>query len=984
MRAPPELTQGLFDEAPESEALEARAAGLLEAAFEAAPERAAALCAERPDRVRGVLWAIAAVGPFLTRFLGRAPEHLLELAEQDLTQPRSFPDLEARAQQALGAASSEAVHDALRRVKYEELARVIVRDALPELVPLDAVGETLGELSMLAEVLLTAALEQSRREFEAEVGPLVWRNAAGEAVPLGFVVLGLGKLGGGELNFSSDVDLVYVHEAPPNSMTPEGSRLSGGPGDLSPPEAFARLARRFGRAVEETTGEGFLYRIDLDLRPEGGQGALVVSDTQLVDYYDGWAAPWEKSAVMKARPVAGDLALGWKTARAIDPMIYSSSVDFRVLDSLREMKARVEAARKRAEDDVKLGPGGIRDVEFVAQALQMLHGGRAPQVRGRSAPGALRALAEIGAIDADEASELLDAYHYLRRVENRLQMLAERQTHRLPPPGERAALAYSMGGPASPAAALGGPAASAAANSEAAFEAELAGHRERVRARFDALFPSDTDARIAELFARHAGSLIASEGFRAQLDAIVERFASAVEASADPERALGNLGRFAESVASKPYYLGLLMDRPELAERLVQTFAASRFLSSILAGHPELIAPVFSDPERLLLPKADLEASFDAILAECIAEERDEEEAALAALRRFQMREVVNVGLLDLGERIDSAEAEASLTDIAEVSLDRGLALANQILMRQRPDETGPLRDGCFLIVGMGKLGSHELSYGSDLDVIFLFDPPAGEDQGPKLAMAQSVFVRLAQKLSWALQTRTAEGVCYEVDARLRPSGNQGLLVTSLSSFKAYHQEKAAAWERQALLRARPVAGSEELAGRFEAIRSELLQKAPEPDLGAEMHRVRARMEEELAKEIHGRRDLKTGRGGLLDVEMVVQLLQLTHGSEHPELLEPLPIQAMVERCAALGLLPAEDATTLGEGWRFLRRLSSRLRVVENRSISDISFDRSDLDSVARAMGYPAKVHSGSSRVPLLEDYRRHTEAIRAVYARHF
>ena len=833
------------------------------------------------------------------------------------------------------------------------------------------VGETLGELSLLAEALLSAAFDLAKRGFESEVGPLVWTGAGGQPVTLGFSVLGFGKLGGGELNFSSDVDLVYVHQA-----APEGSSLEGGPGGLAPADAFARLARRFGREVEETTSAGFLYRIDLDLRPEGSQGALVVSDSQLADYYDGWAAPWEKSAFMKARPVAGDLALGWRAVRTIDPMIYSSSIDFTVLDSLREMKARVEAAHHGAESDVKLGPGGIRDVEFVAQALQLLHGGRAPQVRGRSAPGALLALAEIGALEPEEARELLAAYHFLRRVENRLQMEAERQTHRLPPPGARDRLAYALhyGG--------GGPEKAPAR----AFETELALHRERVRKRFDSLFPAGTDARIHEVFARSAGSLVATAAFRDQLDLMVSRFAAAVEASADPERALANLGRFAESVASRPYYLGLLIDRPELVDRLVQTFAASRFLSTVLTTHPELIAPVFSDPERLLLTREELEASLEAIEAGLASDERDEEEVGLAALRRFQMREVVNIGLLDLDQRISLTDAEASLTDVAEVSLGGALALAEQILRRQRPAEAAVLDHGAFLVVGMGKLGSHELSYGSDLDVIFLFDLPgaAGDGGQVTVAEAQHTFVRLAQKVGWVLQTRTDEGVCYEVDARLRPSGNQGLLVTSLASFVQYHQDKAAAWERQALLRARPVAGSPELARAFDEIRSELLRSAPPEGLAAEMFRIRARMEEELAKEAKGRRDLKTGRGGLLDVEMLIQLLQLEHGAAHPELLEARPIHELIGDVARLGLLPQVKAEVLADGWGFLRQLSSRLRVVENRSISDISFDRSDLDSVARAMGYPAKLHSGTARLPLLDDYRQHTEAIRTLYTTTF
>jgi glutamate-ammonia-ligase adenylyltransferase len=278
----------------------------------------------------------------------------------------------------------------------------------------------------------------------------------------------------------------------------------------------------------------------------------------------------------------------------------------------------------------------------------------------------------------------------------------------------------------------------------------------------------------------------------------------------------------------------------------------------------------------------------------------------------------------------------------------------------------------------MGKLGSRELSYGSDLDVIFLFDLEDADEH--RIIEAQASFVRLAQKLGWALQTPTAEGVCYEVDARLRPSGHQGLLVTSLGSFERYHAEHAEVWERQALLRSRPVAGSERLAEAFSALRGTILRSPLPEEPTAEMHRIRQRMETELAKEVRGRWDLKTGRGGLLDVETVVQLRQLQQGGHHPELIEPVPIATQLERIGRLGLLPAEQVAVLQNGWDFLKRLSSRLRIVENRSISDLSEERSDLESVGRTLGYAPSARTGSVRPPLLDDYRRHTEAIRRVY----
>jgi glutamate-ammonia-ligase adenylyltransferase len=347
-------------------------------------------------------------------------------------------------------------------------------------------------------------------------------------------------------------------------------------------------------------------------------------------------------------------------------------------------------------------------------------------------------------------------------------------------------------------------------------------------------------------------------------------------------------------------------------------------------------------------------------------------------MRLFQQRELVNIGLLDLSGKIAQHEVEAALSDVAEVCVGAGLEVARAQLARAATSATETIARGEFLIVGMGKLGSRELGYGSDLDVIFLYDLPGAAEAD--VALAQEPFVRLAQKFSWALQTRTGEGICYEVDAQLRPSGNQGVLVTSLAGFARHHERHAQLWERQALLRARPVAGSPRLAARFAALRSELLARPLPEGAAAEIDRVRRRVESELAQESAQRRNLKLGRGGLFDVETIVQLLALRHGAAHRELFEIATTAALIERCAVLALITPAQANALREGWAFLARLASRLRIALNRSIADLGEGRADLDRVARSLGYAASPRTGTSRVPLLDDYARHTDAIRRVY----
>ncbi len=941
-----------------------RAAHLAADVFAAGGAALAPAWSAHAERLARIVAGLCGAAPFLAPFLIRYPDWLPRLAADELATPRSAGAYVRRVDAALHGVDEHAVGAALRQFKYYELARITVRDlwAAPHAVA--ATEAVLAELSHLADALLAAALRYAAVRIAPSTGPPGWGAADGGALRPGFCVLGMGKLGGEELNYSSDVDLIYVLEA--DAPVALGADETPAATRLSPLEYFTRVAHEFGRLVSESTRDGFLYRIDLDLRPEGQSGPLVVPSTMLAHYYDAWAATWEKAAFMKARPVAGDLEFGWRTIRAIDPMIYRSAMDYAGVDAIKAMTEQIERTEGRAGAafNLKVGAGGIRDVEFVAQALQLLHGGRIPQVRDRSTQRALTALAQVGVLPPEQCDALRAAYGFLRRAENRVQMEGERQIHRLPTEAHgRRRLARAMG--------------FTGADAVEAFDSALDEHRHRVRGTFAALLTEDGAQRLLELFQRNAPHLFAVPATRGQIEQLAAHFARAIAASPDPERALNNLDRFIRGIGTRSFYYGLLVDRPELVDRLAGLFAASEYLSGYLATHPRLIEPIFSDPNVLVLSREELRAALEQIRRDLAAEGRgDDIECELDALRRFHNRELVNIGLLDLVEKITPAHADAGLTDLAELCVDGALELARAELARRGAAPA----DGEFLVVGMGKLASRELTYGSDLDVIFLYDVEGADDAA--LLAAQESYVKLAQKLIWALQTRTNEGACYQIDARLRPSGNQGMLVSSLASFAQYHAASAQVWERQALLRARPVAGGERLAAAFVAQRRAILARPLPADLGAEIHRIRLRMETELAHETSQRRDFKTGRGGMLDVESVVQYLQLRHGGAHPELLEVDGIAAHLICLARLDLLAPDDADVLQRGWGFLHRLSSRLRIVENRSISDLDEERGDLDGLARRLGYPAGQRAGGARRALLEDYRRHTADIRAVYGR--
>lgn len=941
-----------------------RVVDVLRSVHAAYPDRLRHTAHTRASQLVQAAVTLCAGAPFLAPMLCRHPHWLLDLADEDLATARHRHDLDRRLHQVLEG--GDPVRETLRNFKYYELARLSLRDLSLDLVPYEATGDTLLELSHLADALLQCSLRVATEELCRLIGPARWRLPDGSEHEPAFVVLGLGKLGSQELNYSSDVDLVYVFDMPGGDKGEVEAEFIG-ERTLSPTQYFSRLAQEFGKVVTLPSVEGFLYRIDLDLRPEGNAGALVVPRDSFVAYYDTWAASWERAACMKARPVAGDIGFGWRVLRSLDPILYRSSMDFEAVTAIRALKVAVEEEKGRSGGsfNVKLGSGGIRDVESVAQALQLLHGGRIPQLRHRSTQATLDALCDAGVLEQDDAAELLAAYRFYRRLENRLQMIAERQTHTLPTDEyELDCLARSLGfGDEAPRQAL---------------DSAIERYRILCRDQFDRTFALAGAERVVALLERWAPDLLRNSMTRPLYEELARRFASAIDESAHPERATNNLARFVEGLRGRRFYFELLVDRPELVQRLASLFAASEYLSSYFAAHPRLIEPIFNDPKTLLLERTQLEAEFDAMLTEGRRDEGDFTDTFLDTLRLFHHRQLVNIGLLDLADKVTRAEIEAALTELAEVCLDRALVIGREQLRHRIATPSGAR----FLVVGMGKFGSRELTYGSDLDVIFLYEAPGVDADA--VGTAQEYHARLAQKLIWALSTRVASGVCYEVDARLRPSGRQGTLVTSLAGFEAYHAKSAQVWERQALLRARPVAGDPELGMRFDTLRRRILQTPLESDPAPEIHHMRQRMEGELARETSRRRDFKTGHGGLLDVESILQLVQLRHAVAFPDLLHPDPVARQLDRLHQHGLLTADDLRVLGAGWEFLQRLSSRLRVVENRSISDLDVERGDLDALAMTLGYRSPQRSGGARRALLADYARHTDAIRAVYERIF
>ncbi len=900
-----------------------------------------------------------------------------------LGEPRRVPAAHRHALDALGVAGApprDVLQSRLRLYRRREQVRIGARD----LLGLATVDDTVRELSALADAVVAAALACTRARLAAEWG--------GDA-PAAFVVLGMGKLGGRELNYSSDVDLVYVYE-----------RDGEHPGGRTLREFFVRLGEEVTRALAEVTGEGFCFRVDLRLRPGGSEGPLAVSLPALVSYYESFGQTWERAVWLKARAIAGDDALGHALEDELTPFVYRRFLDFGMLDDLKAMKRRVDATLRDAaarDRNVKLGRGGIRGVEFWVQAQQLIHAGKDPRLRVHGTLPALEALAAGGYAPLAETEALAAAYRFLRDVEHKLQIVHDRQTQIIPadPDGLRT-LVRRLG--------LRGP------DGAAEFWALHARHTGAVDAAFSALFHGAEEARrrderpeLATLLdsldqeeqaLRHLGQL----GFtdlegayrdlrllrdgppyapalprrREALAALAPALVGELALSAAPDRALHHMASFITTVGARTSYLHLLLENAGIRRLLVRLFATSEFLSNVFLRHPELLdSLVRADLVRVTRSHGDLARE----LAGRLGAARDYE-GELDTLRRFRTEEFLRIGVHDIQGELQPPQVAAQLSALADVCLAQALGLAWRDVTRRLGLPPEPPTEG-LAVLAMGKLGGAELNYHSDLDLIFVYDVADAGWWRDRIA-PHEFFTRVAQRTISVLQTPTREGVAYRIDTRLRPSGNQGPLVSSLEAFEAYHASSARVWERQALIKARPVEGPAPLRRRLEETVGRFVYgRGLEPAEAAEIRDMRERIAAERARPDGQHVNIKTGRGGLVDIEFVAQLLQLAHGHREPR----VGVRGTREALAALeasGLLAATDARHLREGYDFLRALEGRLRIERDQPVEALDTDPDALLGVARRLGYEGD--DGAAVAALRADHERHRAAIRDVHDRVF
>ncbi len=807
-------------------------------------------------------------------------------------------------------ADEAALARALRRLRQRVMVHVMARD----LGRLADLAEVTGTVTTLAEACIAFALDWLDADLASRFGEPI--DAAGVRQRL--MVVGMGKLGGGELNVSSDIDLIFVY---PEDGETRGAR------SVSVHEYFSRLGRRLIGALNETTEDGFVFRVDMRLRPYGESGPLAVSLDMLEEYFTAQGRAWERYAWVKARVLTGDrtddiMALA-------TPFVFRRHLDFSAIQSMRELHAEISAQvrRRDMEDNIKLGRGGIREIEFTVQVFQLIRAGRDSRLRERATLRALRLLVESRVLPAEALDELTEAYRFLRDLEHRLQYLDDQQTQELPRnEADREAVARAMGFP-----------------SLAAFGEALAAHRTVVARHFGAIFaggaqgeddalsaglraggddagvlealgalafgdPASTLAKIRQL---RAGSRYAQMSAQAQgrLDQLLPRLVRAAARHAPPDATLERLLRIVESIGRRESYIALLVEYPQALDAVAKLASLSAWACEYLARHPMLLDELI-DPRQIGEPEWE---PLDRALAAMLERDHGNIEAQMDRLRHFRHSQTFRLLVLDLAGALTLEHLSDHLSDLAVLLLRHCLRLTWDRLPTRHLDEPR------FAVVAYGKLGGKELGYESDLDIIFLYDddaPNAGEN-----------YARLAQRLNGMLNSHTGAGTLYETDLRLRPDGVSGLLVSRIEAFEEYQRHTAWPWEHQALTRARFVAGDATLGERFEALRCEILRTPRDPaGLREAVLSMRAKMREGHPN-TSGQFDLKHDPGGIVDVEFSVQYLVLAHAHAHPELTGNLGNIALLLMAERLGLIPAPAGSAAADAYRTFRRQQHALRL---------------------------------------------------------
>ena len=887
---------------------------------------------------------VFAFSDFVASSCTRDPAMLADLVDSgDLFQRRQLNDYSHRLEAFLADVENE---DSLMRLLRNCRRREMVRIAWRDLAGWADLTETMTDLSAFADACLHHTLE-ILYHWQCEKSG---RPQAADGTQQHLVILGLGKLGARELNFSSDVDLIFAY--------PKGGKTYGARNSTSNEDFFTRLCRRLIKIIGQPTADGFVFRVDARLRPFGESGPLVMDFDTMEQYYQQQGREWERYALIKARAVAGDNDAGAFLLERLLPFIYRRYLDYSAFESLREMKQMIvrEVKRKGMKHDIKLGPGGIREVEFFGQIFQLIRGGVTPALQDTGIIRVLQALAAVGHIPQNVSRELVLAYIFLRNTENRLQAYSDQQTHKLPLDDDGAVrLAASMG----------------CANLKS-FGALLDEHRRIVHGHFRMLLETDdvdedrkededplqavwqetTGARPAEKTLQAMGYEQADEVLqlldylrsapetralstrgRQRLDKLVPRFLKEARNYDNPLVTLRRIIDLIKTIERRTSYLALLLENQTALTHLVKLSHASPWIASFLAQHPVLLDELL-DPRTLYLPsqKEEMQTGLRQRMDQIPL---DDLEYQIEQLCIFKQVNVLRVASADVTGTLPLMRVSDYLSDIAESILSEVVDLAWNHLVAKHGAPVCRLDDkSCgqgFAVIAYGKLGGLELGYGSDLDLVFLHagthEPTQG---GEKVIDSAQFFNRLGQRVIHILTSHTRAGKAYEIDMRLRPSGSSGILVSHIDSFGRYQMEEAWTWEHQALIKARPICGDDSLAGRFEAIRQKVLARPrSKKKLTGEVASMRERMRKELLKSESGILDLKQDAGTMVDIEFLVQYLVLLHSHQYAGLLEWTDNVRLIQALIETGAMDEYTAHVLKHAYLIYRAAAHQLSLQE-------------------------------------------------------
>ncbi len=904
---------------------------------------------------------------FIAKTSARTPALLLELIESGaLFRAQTDEDLAAFAVNINAGINDADVDARLRRARNKAMIRVIWRD----LNRLASMSEVTAELSRFADTSIQLAAEYHYRALEKIYGTPIGRES-GKTQP--FMVLGMGKLGAGELNISSDIDLIFTF--------PEGGETNHASRAISNQEFFVKLGQRLIKSLDTITAEGFVFRVDMRLRPHGESGSLAMSFVGMEDYYQTQGREWERYAMIKARTVA--MAGGEQQEQArktlrkmLQPFTYRQYIDFSAIESLREMKGLIarQVQRKGMNLDVKLGEGGIREVEFVVQVFQLIRGGRDALLRKRKVPVLLPILEQENYLPPGAGSALLEAYIFLRNTEHAIQGFQDKQTQALPidPLGQQR-LAWAMG-----------------FESWDGFFTVLSNYRQRVNAEFKAVIAApdeeesidqkaltfclslwegslhgedaihalearDVEAapglvkNLADLRASRAVLSMQASG-RTRLDVFIPRLLHGLFTQAGAGKlpltiaeTFGRIVPFIEAVARRTAYLVLLVENPTALQQLIRLCAASPWIADQLTQFPALLDELLT-PESLYAPP-DKALLRDELRRDVLRLTWDDLEGHMEALRYFRLAHGLRVAASEVTGALPLMKVSDYLTFIAEVVLEHVLQLSWEYMVERhgRPRRADGSVDTVadFVIVGYGKLGGIELSHGSDLDLVFIHNSDASfSTDGERSIDNLTFYTRLGQRIIHVLNTYTPTGKLYEVDMRLRPSGNSGMLVSSLAAFEKYQANEAWTWEHQALVRARVVAGSAALGAQFEAVRQRILGRERDLEhLRKEVADMRRKMREQLGSEAKAKSkntalfNLKQDAGGIVDIEFMVQYAALAWASKSPDIIRYTDNIRILGSLEEAGLLDADSVAHLIAAYKAYRSTGHSLALQRQEAV---------------------------------------------------